>query len=167
MKKFFCLLLVLGCFTAGCVTPETEIRKTTVPTPIAVWDFEDLSPYSGHQYSYLKTVLADVAISTLNDMPNVQPIERTRLVRVLEEQSIGSSELASEKTRLRLGKLLGAREMMFGVFQILGKQMRIDLRLVDVETSKVIAADQKVLDNFDAETAMKAVENLVKDLVLK
>ena len=103
-------------------------------------------------------------IKRLNEIQGVQPIERTRLVQVLEEQAIGSSELASEKTRLRLGKLLGAKEMIFGAFQILGENARIDVRLVDVETSKVIAADGKVIDGFDAEKAMKTVEALVAGL---
>lgn len=164
MKRFLVLSLVLSIFLVACVTPETTVRKTSVPTPVAVWDFEDLSPYTGHQFSYLKTVLADVAIKRLNEIQGVQPIERTRLVQVLEEQAIGSSELASEKTRLRLGKLLGAKEMIFGAFQILGENARIDVRLVDVETSKVIAADGKVIDGFDAEKAMKTVEALVAGL---
>ncbi len=164
MRKFFIFCLLTGIFLTGCVTPETTVRKTSGPTTVAVWDFEDLSPYSGHQYSYLKTVLADVAIKKLNELPGVQPIERSRLVRVLEEQSLGSSELASESTRLRLGRLLGAKEMVFGTFQVLGERARIDIRVVDVETSKVVSADEKVLNGFDSEKAMKAVEDLVTTL---
>ena len=167
MRKFFIYCLMTSIFLIGCVTPETMVRETSGPTPVAVWDFEDLSPYSGHQYSYLKTVLADVAIKRLNELPGVQPIERSRLVRVLEEQSLGSSELASESTRLRLGRLLGAKKMVFGTFQILGERARIDIRVVDVETSRVISADEKVLDGFDSEKAMKAVEELVTTLFSK
>ncbi len=167
MKKIFFFYIVLAILVIGCVTTETAVQKTAVPTPVAVWDFEDLTPYTGHQFSYLKTVLADVAIKRLNEIAGVQPIERSRIVQVLEEQAIGSSELASEKTKLRLGKLLGAREMIFGAFQILGGQARIDVRLVDVETSRVISADEKTLDSFDADKAMRAVDELVSSLFSK
>ncbi len=168
MRKVFIYCLLASILIAACVTPETTVRRTTTaPTPVAVWDFEDLSPYSGHQYSYLKTLLADVAIKRLNELPGVQPIERSRLVKVLEEQALGSSELASESTRLRLGKLLGAREMVFGTFQILGDRGRIDVRVVDVETSRVLSADERTIVGFNSEKATKAVDEIIATIFSK
>jgi hypothetical protein len=71
------------------------------------------------------------------------------LNRVLEELHLGSSALADEQTRLKLGKLVGARLMVFGGYQVFGGQMRIDLRLVEVETGKVLKAVHKIAPSGD------------------
>ena len=62
---------------------------------------------------------------------------RSSLLAV-EEMRLGSSALADESTRLRLGKITGARQMVFGGYLTVGNRVRIDLRLVDVETGKVL-----------------------------
>ncbi|MBE0617892.1 MAG: hypothetical protein IH608_08210 [Proteobacteria bacterium] len=70
-------------------------------------------------------------------------VERQRLAMLLEELSLGSGALADESTRLRVGRLSGARLMVFGGYQVFGEQARVDLRLVDVETGRVVRAAQR------------------------
>ena len=91
-------------------------------------------------------------------------VERQKLVRALEELRLGSSALADEETRLRLGRIQGARLMVLGGYMAVGGRMRIDLRLVDVESSRVRKAVSRTTDSADIaawmETAGKAAEEL-------
>jgi len=167
MKTLLTLAFLSLVFLFGCVAGQQTVKRASGPVNIAVWDFEDLSPYRQERFSFLKNLLADIAIQRIQEIPDFEPVERSRLERILEEQSLGSSELAQESTRLRLGRLLGARNMIFGTYQVIGKQTRIDMRLVDVETSKVLAADERTIDRLDMDKAAKAVKLLVEKLLLK
>jgi curli biogenesis system outer membrane secretion channel CsgG len=117
---------------------DTGERKATV----AVWELEDVS--AGLSRIDVGEVLSAKVSETLQRKGTYTVVERERLLRVLGELHLGSSELADEGTRLRIGRLLGARFMVFGGYQIVGKQMRLDLRLVEVETGKIRKAVSRV-----------------------
>lgn len=167
MKRVPFYFLALLFLLFGCVSAHRPVQRPEGPVTIAVWDFEDLSPSQSGRFSYFKKMLADIAIQKMQEMPGVMPVERSRLEQVLEEQALGSSELAQRSTRLRLGKLLGARWMMFGTYLVIGKQARIDMSLVDVETSKVLAAGERTIDRVGMDEAAEAVKSLVEKLLLQ
>ena len=126
-----CLLLL-----AACAAPAPQSVDTR--QHIAVWDLEDLSPMGGGRPE-LATILTGKVMEGLAENPDVVLVERQKLLLALEELQVGSSQLAEESTRLRIGRLAGARDMVFGAYQIIAGQMRIDLRMVDVETGRVAA----------------------------
>jgi curli biogenesis system outer membrane secretion channel CsgG len=128
--------LFLCCFSCAA-TPDMGERKATV----AVWDLEDVSPVSS-RVDVGELLAAEVG-GALQRRGEYTIVERTRLLRVLEELHLGSSELADDETRLRVGRLLGARYMVFGGYQIVGNVLRLDLRLVEVETGKIRKAVSK------------------------
>ncbi len=115
---------------------------------MAVWDLEDLSPALGARPD-LGQVLSGEIIQTLQARRDITVVERDRLIAVMEELRLGSSELADEETRLRVGRMLGAREMVFGGYMVVGSAMRIDLRRVDVETGRVMGAVKKTAGSSD------------------
>lgn len=131
------LWLLLCCISCAAVPDSVEQRAT-----VAVWDLENVSP--GRSGVDVGEVLASQVIGVLQRKGEYTVVERTRLVRVLEELRLGSSDLADQQTRLRVGRLLGARYMVFGGYQIIGGQMRLDLRLVEVETGKIRKAVSKI-----------------------
>jgi len=127
------LFSLFSCATA----PVTEERGGGV----AVWDLDDLSPGVGRtNYGEL---LSNQVIEVFKSKGKYSVVERMRLLRVLEELRLGSSSLVDDSTRLRVGKLIGAQRMVFGGYLIIGDQMRIDLRMVDVESGRVVKAVQK------------------------
>ncbi|MEJ2236277.1 MAG: CsgG/HfaB family protein [Syntrophobacterales bacterium] len=67
-------------------------------------------------------------------------VERERLLLALEELNIGTTSLVSKATQLELGRIVGAQLMLFGGYQIIGGVMRLDLRLVEVETGRTLKA---------------------------
>jgi curli biogenesis system outer membrane secretion channel CsgG len=128
------VLLVAGCASA----PETPSE----PVSVAVWDLENLS-YEPGAYPDMGQVLAGRIIETIRQKGEYQVVERQRIMAILQELNLGSSALADENTRLRIGRLSGARRMIFGGYQTAGDAMRIDLRLVEVETGKIIKTSEK------------------------
>jgi len=76
--------------------------------------------------------------NTLKEKGEYEIVEREKLLLALEELQLGSSDLVSDTSRLQVGQVLGAQLMVFGGYQILGEQMRIDLRMVEVETGAII-----------------------------
>jgi curli biogenesis system outer membrane secretion channel CsgG len=115
---------------------------------VAVWDLENLNPAEtiGPDVGEL---LAAKVIETLNDSGAFQVVERERLILVLEELNLGSSSLVDESTRLKIGRIVGARFMVFGGYFVLGNMMRLDLRLVEVESGRIVKAAQKTASAGD------------------
>ncbi|BBO75512.1 hypothetical protein DSCW_29290 [Desulfosarcina widdelii] len=92
-------------------------------------------------------------------------VEREKLLAVLQELSLGSSELAAESTGLRIGRIVGARLMLFGACQAVASQMRVDLRLVEVETGKVIQTAQKTTSAGDLPRMMQVAAEAARELL--
>ena len=86
----------------------------------------------------LKKGLAQMLISDLAAVETLRIVERERLQAVLEEQKLARSGKIDAGTAARIGKLLGARYLVLGsYFDALGA-LRVDARLVDVETGQVL-----------------------------
>ncbi|HOJ14211.1 MAG TPA: CsgG/HfaB family protein, partial [Deltaproteobacteria bacterium] len=94
----------------------------------------------------------------------VEVVERERLVAVLEELRLGSSQLADDETRLRVGRITGAREMVFGAYMVVGPTMRLDLRRVDVETGRVVRTASKTAPSGDVQAWVEAARKAAVDL---
>lgn len=160
-RRFFSILILAAfLLISACATsPPVGIKELT----LAVWDIDDLSPGSIGR-SNLGELLTGQIIETLKKKGQYTIVERERLLLVLEEQRLGTTSLVDESTRLKLGRLLGARRMIFGGYQVIGDQMRLDLRLLDVESGKVLKAVQKTAAAADLsgwlEVAKKAAEEL-------
>ncbi len=163
MKRiFFATIVLLATLSLliGCAsTPSKSERIGT----IAVWDFDDLSLEKGIQPS-LGEVLSSQIIEVLKGKGDYVVVERQRLLLALEELRLGTSELVDENTRLRLGRMLGAKWMVFGGYQIIGDQMRLDLRLVEVETGKVKKAIQKMSSATNVEEWIEAARKAAEEL---
>jgi len=131
---------------------------------IAVWDLDNLSP-EGASPSDLGELLSVEVIKTIQESGRYSVIERERLSMALEELNLGSTALVDENTRLKLGQLSSAQLMVFGGYQVIGDTMRLDLRLVDVETGRIRKAVKKITaaENISGwlDSAKSAAEELL------
>jgi len=125
------ILCVIAALT-GCASAPVV---PSVPA-VAVWDPEDVSSGAAEEQG-IGEVLA-LRIVEAARARGLDVVERQKLLLAVEELRLGSSALADESTRLRLGRITGARRMVFGGYMAVGNRVRMDLRLVDVETGKVL-----------------------------
>lgn len=137
LALFAVLLLISSC--AG--TPDPRVPGTAV----AVWDFENLS-MPGQGPMDLGELLTAKAAEAIQERGAYEVVERQRLEMVLKELNLGSSDLADEQARLNLGRLTGAKLMIFGAYQVISSHMRLDLRLVESETGRIVAVQQREVD---------------------
>jgi curli biogenesis system outer membrane secretion channel CsgG len=160
-KTFPVLVLTFFLLLFSCASKPAILERGIT---IAVWDLDDVSP-SGGSRTDLGELLSTQVIDALRKKENVTLVERERLVRILEELHLGTTAVVDEATRLKLGKLAGARWMVFGGYQVIADQMRLDLRLVEVETGRVRKAVQKKTVGAGitawTEAARKAAEDLL------
>lgn len=105
---------------------------------VAVLYFEhsDANP----ELAGLKVGLAQMLITDLSGSADFDVVEREQLQAILDEQQLGIDKKLDPSTAARIGKLLGAKKMLMGGYFKLGSTLRVDARLVDVETSKIIAS---------------------------
>jgi TolB-like protein len=121
----------------------TAAQETFDTRPgIAVFPFTDggsLGP-GREDLSALQVGVQQLLLSELSQNPNLRVIERSRLREILEEQGLVSSRQVDPQTAVQIGKLIGARYMITGVYMDLFGDFRIDARVVDVETGEVLRA---------------------------
>ncbi|MBU4263390.1 MAG: CsgG/HfaB family protein [Proteobacteria bacterium] len=146
----FCLLAVIslisGCAEVQVQQPAAEqsaqAPSAELPTPLAIFPFENNAVTRHEEYEPLTGGLAAMLITDLRyEATNLKIIERNRIKELLQEIDLSQSGYVDQATALRIGKLLGARSIAFGSFVVLGEQLRIDARLVNVETSETILAE--------------------------
>jgi TolB-like protein len=132
-------LLLVGCIVglgARGVTAAPKVDHPATSTTLAVLYFD----YGGSDASLeaLRRGLAQMLISDLSAVDDLQVVERERLQAILEEQKLAQTGKTDAATAARIGKLLGARYLVLGSYFDVMKAFRVDARLVDVETGQIV-----------------------------
>ncbi len=107
---------------------------------------------------------ADMVITDMSESEQVIVVEREKLQSLLDESKLSRSRFFDRKTAVKLGKVLGAGYVVSGSFTVAKEQMRIDVRFIEIKTSKVVLSTQvtgRSGDIFDLE------QKLVSDFLLK
>ena len=78
-------------------------------------------------------------------------VERDALEKVLKELELGNTRNFDSGSAARIGKLLGAQQLVYGSYMLLFEKFRIDAKVVDVETGKILRSENAKGDpqNFD------------------
>jgi len=76
----------------------------------------------------------------LQEMGGVQVVEREAIEQVLQEMNLGSGGLADPGVRTQIGRLLPAGMLLVGDVMTAGKEENLYLRLIDTETTRILAS---------------------------
>ncbi|MFO0750311.1 MAG: CsgG/HfaB family protein [Myxococcota bacterium] len=111
--------------------------------------------------------LADMLVTDLAGVSGLELVERSRLEAVLAEQSLQKKAISDPATAVKIGKILGARWAITGALTAVAPELRVDLRMIDIQTGKVTVAEKVVgpKDQFFALEA-KLVDRFVAALDL-
>ncbi len=131
---------------------------------MAIWDVEGLGG-SEADMADLGEFIAAKVMEVFGDSGQYSVVEREKLLLALEELQLGTTELVDESTRLRLGRLLKARYMVFGGYFLVGDTMRLDLRLVEVDTGAIIRASSRETAADNLQGWIKAAEVAAQELL--
>ncbi|MDB4329310.1 TIR domain-containing protein, partial [Akkermansiaceae bacterium] len=92
-------------------------------------------------------------------------VERNELAKVLQELELSNSKNFDPGSAARIGKLLGAEQLVLGSFMVLFNKFRIDAKMVDVATGRILhsASAKGDPENFDVLAEELAAKLLSKE----
>jgi len=99
---------------------------------IAVLDFQSIGCDSS-----LGLAASEILRTELGSLGMYRIIERSQLMKVMQEQSLQLSGTVDELAVVEIGKLLGAKIVVVGSLVRTGKTFTLNSRFIDVETAEV------------------------------
>jgi len=109
------------------------------------------------EYEELARGLADMLMTDLSVSKDLRLVERERLDALVAELKLNKTKLVDKKTAQKMGKLIGAELVVTGALTSLAPNLRIDARLVSVESGEVMAtakASGPIQDFFKVEAQL-------------
>ncbi len=135
---------------------------------IAVLDFSNNCIFEKEKYASLSPGLAEIMITELSTVKSLKFVERQKINALIQEMQMAQSGLVSEETGVQIGRLVGAKYLIFGSYMVFNNKVRVDARIVEVETGLTIKAEevtQKVSKMFDIIKELN--EKILKNLDIK
>jgi len=152
IKRTLAAALVVAALSTVARAGETR------PT-VAILYFD----YNGkdEQMTPLRKGLAQMLISDLSSIDVIRIVERDRLEAILAELKLGQSGKIDPASAAKVGKLLGARYLVLGGYFDLMGALRVDARVVEVETGRVL---QSAGANGKPDDFLSVEQKLAQDL---
>ncbi len=127
--------------------PETSKPSTVTIAEkdkfkIAVMEFKSLNP--GTKNTSLGSMIAEMFTTEVVNNNSFKIVEREQLNKVLGELQIGQSGVLDTTDAQKLGKILGAGAIIAGSVMKMGDSLRIDSRIIEVETGIIVSAERRI-----------------------
>ena len=120
--------------TAAPARAADEPRGEPPTVAVLYFDYEGRN----QELEPLRKGLAQMLTTDLAELDSIRVVERARLEEVLAELALGRSAKVDRASASRVGKLLGARLLVLGSFFEIGGALRVDARVVDAESGRVM-----------------------------
>lgn len=133
---------------------------------IAVLPFSNGGSYgqAKENFDALERGIAGMMISELARNPAARVVERDQIAQLMSEQNLGAQGRVDSATISRIGRLTGARYMVMGTFVDFYGDFRIDVRLVNTETSEIVKTESDRAQRDHLFDLIRSVsERLMKD----
>jgi len=131
-------LVVTLMLAAAVLQGPQVIPPASAPAPkrVAVLYFDNNTGRG--DYDNLGRGMASMMITDLSAVKDIQLVEREHLQDVLKEQDAQRTKYYDPATAVQTGKLLGAEYIVTGAFVAVQPDMRIDTRVIRVETGEIV-----------------------------
>jgi TolB-like protein/tetratricopeptide (TPR) repeat protein len=151
---------------AGNLGEKKLLVKRRIPQALQIQERLSLSVLPFEQngvVSESSLSFQDRLIDSLVNQNRFRVVERAKLDVILQEQKLSSTELIDKNTALRLGKLVAAQSIVTGSIIETGTGMEIVARVVDTETSEILASE----DVYDEVKDPAALRSLAEGMAVK
>jgi TolB-like protein/tetratricopeptide (TPR) repeat protein len=88
-------------------------------------------------FSWVSAGMTDTVISDLGKIENINVLTEEDRKKAVKEMELAQSGILDEKTTVKVGQMLGANVIFTGSYLVMGNQIRVNARLLDVEKGKV------------------------------
>lgn len=106
---------------------------------IAIVDFKNTG--ASGELDYLTQTIPESISTSMAKSGRLEIVERSRLEEALNEMQMSEVGIVDESLAVELGRAVGANAILVGSFVSIGGILRINSRLIDVMTSRVIKAE--------------------------
>lgn len=147
------LLLLAGAERAIAGTAEEAINEIATSlgaqatekntTNLAVVGFSEINGYQSAMTDYL----AEELTTALFSAGDFSIVERSQLARVMNEHQLYTTDLFDPEHTAELQKLLGVDAVVTGTVTRMGKQLRVNARVIDVTTARIFGAAATTIEN--------------------
>ena len=137
-----------------------------LPT-VAVMDFTGFMLGESGNSAPLGKAVSVMLISEMQGRPGMRIVERQDLKTLLNEQALAVSGMVDDDTAIEIGRLLGAQYVVLGQSTVVMTTIRMDMRMVNVETSEIVSV-QKLSGNAEdmLEILVRAADDFTEELEL-
>lgn len=141
------VLIAFALFLGGAPLLEAKEKPSAFkialgPKTLAILPFENNSVTDPDKYEPLSKGLSAMLITDLNQAgTTLKLIERNKIQSLLKEIARSQAGIVDDSTAIRAGKILGAQNIAFGSFVVFGDIVRIDTRIIKVETGELVRAE--------------------------
>jgi TolB-like protein len=129
---------LLGCTLVALALLPSSARAGSIPVTVLYFDNDT----GDKSLEYLGKGLADMMITDLSNVAGVQIVEREKLESLLKELKLQRGKYFDPKTAQRIGKGVGAEFAVAGSFTAVEPNLRLDVRVIQIATGKVVRAHQ-------------------------
>jgi TolB-like protein len=154
----------MAVFSLVPVLLSAQQRGQDTRPGIAVFPFANGGSYgqSKEDFDALERGIAGMMISELAQNPAARVVEREQVQRLLDEQNLGAQGRVDPQTAAKVGKLVGARYVILGNFIDFYGDFRVDIRLVNTETSEIVKTES---DRQQREHLFDIIRNVAAKLM--
>jgi TolB-like protein len=141
LHTFRLLPLLFVLLTSLAALPRTargHAEGDTVRKAVAVLYFVNNTGEA--RYDPFGKGLASMMITDLSSLDYVLLVEREHLESLIEELHLQQSSLFDQETALQVGRFVGAEYVITGSITALKPEIRLDTRVIQVETSEIVKA---------------------------
>ena len=157
-----CSLSMLCCAAALVVAapiPTSPLNPAPRKT-VAVLYFDNFTGKA--DYDPLGKGIASMMISDLSAVQEIQLLERDRIQDLVKEMELQGTKFFDSTTAVKVGRMAGAEYIVVGSFAALQPRMKIDTRVVRVETGEIVKTAQVT---GDEDKFFELEKRLASDLI--
>jgi TolB-like protein len=129
-------------FAAGVAMSQAAVLHAQGDTRsgIAVMPFDNGGSYgqSKEDFDALGVGFQQMLTTEFAQNPALRVVDRSQLKSLIAEQDLGAAGRVDANTAAKIGKIVGAKYVVLGGFIDFYGDMRLDARVVNVETSEIV-----------------------------
>lgn len=122
---------------------------------IAVMKFQTLNDTD--EGSNLGTMVSEIFTTEVVNSDSFKIVEREQLKKVIKELNVGQSGIIDTSEAQKIGKMLGASAIITGSVMKMGNQLRIDSRIIEVETGIIAGAESRICEENLTDIGQKVI----------
>ena len=134
IARFTKLLFTIFLFTIIVAAPSRAETQMTY-TRLAIIPFKNLT--GDQDKNWLGEGIAETVATELGTIKGLILIERSQLAKAFDELKLAKSAVLDEKSAVKIGKMISAKYLVIGSYQMAEGDMLINARLIDIESGSV------------------------------